>query len=988
MVSAGCNSGAVRDDVTDSVQLFTSDMACIMPTQEQMNRIIAERTQTFWQKFDADEQTAQPESADYYLPGLSKFVSRYLELHPDWLAQPSDDPDSLDYPALLQARLAEVNSEDDLHRALRQFRNAQMANLARRDLLNQQSIETSIIAMSDLADALILAARDWLYHHLSQRYGTPAGPHGPQSLLILGMGKLGGRELNFSSDIDLIFCYPTKGMTEGGRKQMENQQFFNKLAQKLIAALNTVTVDGQVFRVDMRLRPFGDSGPLVTHFAALEDYYQEQGRSWERFAMVKARVLGAESPYLAELKNILRPFTFRRYLDFTTIDALRHMKGLITREIRRRGLTDNIKLGPGGIREVEFFAQSFQLIHGGREPALQQRGLHETLTALADLDIVEAGTIHTLYDHYQFLRKVEHTLQQFDDAQTQTLPDDEHQQAVLCQVMEFADYEAFYAELSQRMEEVHAQFNDLVEEHHQSHSSEDSLYLVCKDAWQLDMNQDDFGLLLAPYVDDHNAEAVYEQLNGFRASLRQFRIGERGQKTLDELMPELLHTLLEQCPTDAHTVMPRLLNVIRAITGRTTYLNLLLENLEVLKQLVHLCQRSDWIARQIQRFPLLLDELLTPLYLQQQNSGLEESRAEYTDELRQQLLRIDPDDVEQTMEACRQFKLCQQLRIAASDISGSLPVTRVSDKLTVLAEVLLESVISQAWGQVSARFGEPEHLQDNQRGFAVIGYGKLGGYELGYGSDLDLVFVHNAPDGSHTNGKKAVGAQQFYIKLAQRIMHLLNTTTLFGQLYETDLRLRPSGSAGLLCCHIDGFESYQRQQAWTWEHQALVRARGVAGDPALLESFVAIRNAILQAERDASSLAEEVVTMREKMRSHLNNSKQQDVDLKHCVGGITDIEFLTQYWVLAGAHDHCVLTRYTDNLRILEQASALAIIDDGTSRTLANAYLSLRNQYHHLTLADDKLAVSNEALEQLRDKVSAIWQQTLAKQTEQASKPD
>lgn len=951
-----------------------------MPTQEQMNRIIREKAQTFWQHHQDDPhlQNAVPsqDHANYSLPGLSQFLGRILEQRNTEQLE-NAALSSEHYSDALSDELAQVKTEEQLMRVLRDFRNTQMAAIALCDLHNNQDIETSVARVSALADALILGACDWLYEHLSERYGKPAGPHGPQPMIILGMGKLGGRELNFSSDIDLIFCYPYKGETEGGRKQVENQQFFNRLAQKLISALNTVTAQGQVFRVDMRLRPFGDSGPLVTHFAALEDYYQEQGRNWERFAMIKARAITPDSPYVDELLDILRPFTFRRYLDFTTIDALRHMKGLINREIRRRGLKDNIKLGAGGIREIEFFAQSFQLIHGGREPDLQRRSLKRTLHALSELDIVEPDTIQQLYGHYCFLRKVEHTLQQFDDQQTQTLPDEQWPKAVLCRVMGFTDYEIFYKELTQRMEEVHEQFNALVSEHHEAHSHEDSLFQVCNDVWQVDMDRQELCALLTPYMDDDNADAVYEQLMEFRANLRQFRIGERGQRTLDGLMPELLHTLIETTPNRIHRVMPRVLDVIRAITGRTTYLTLLLENPDVLNQLVKLCERSEWIARQIQRFPLLLDELLTPLYLEQQNTGLEESRTEYMDELRQQLLRVDPDDVELSMDACRQFKLCQQLRIAASDISGSLPVVRVSDKLTVLAEVLLDTVIYQAWEQVAARYGTPEHLTENHRGFAVIGYGKLGGYELGYGSDLDLVFIHNAPTDASTNGKKSVGAQQFYIKLAQRIMHLLNTNTLFGQLYETDLRLRPSGSAGLLCCHIDGFKSYQQQQAWTWEHQALVRARGVAGDSSLLASFDKIRHDILTNARDTDALRDDVVAMRKKMRDHLNSGTQSDIDLKQCEGGIADIEFLTQYWVLACSHDHESLTQYTDNTRILNMAMSLGIIDNKVCDNLVSAYQSLRDQYHQLTLADDKLAKHSAQLESLLNKVKRIWQQVL-----------
>uniref|UniRef100_UPI0010BFDE25 bifunctional [glutamate--ammonia ligase]-adenylyl-L-tyrosine phosphorylase/[glutamate--ammonia-ligase] adenylyltransferase n=1 Tax=Salinimonas lutimaris TaxID=914153 RepID=UPI0010BFDE25 len=948
-----------------------------MPTQIQMNRIIEQKGQALWQRFcesnDADDY-AEYQTHTQAVFGLSPFVAEHCIRHPEWLRYAADNRLPVSgFASELRTRLNEQSTEDAVQRELRQFRNRAMCAIAWQDLTHGQSIEDSLKQVSALANALIYEAYHWHYEALSQRYGVPAGPYGAQPMLMLAMGKLGGGELNFSSDIDLIFCYPYKGETEGARKTIENQQFFTKLAQRLIAALNKITVDGQVFRVDMRLRPFGDSGPLVTHLAAMEDYYQEQGRAWERFAMIKARIINPEDDYTRELKDILRPFTYRRYLDFTTIDALRHMKGLINREIRRRGLTNNIKLGPGGIREVEFFAQSFQLIHGGREPALQCHGLKATLDGLAELDIVEAETLTQMYDHYLFLRKTEHTLQQFNDEQTQTLPDDEWQQAVVAQVTGFHDYSAFKQQLNAAMSFIHDQFNELVEVHDEEHGDTDDLYVHCKDAWQVDLDEQEFCLTLQAWLPAEHATALFARLTSFRAGLRQFRLGERGASTLDELMPELLHTVISAGADKPVELTDRVLRVVSAITGRTTYLNLLLENLDVLRQLVRLCERSDWIAEQISRFPLLLDELLTPLYLQQQNTSLEESRAEYTDELRQQLLRIDPDDVEQIMDNCRQFKLCQQLRIAASDISGSLPINKVSDKLTVLAEVLLDTLIFHAFHQISQRFGIPEHLQSDEIGFGVIGYGKLGGYELGYGSDLDLVFIHNAPRSAVTNGKKQIEAQQFYIKLAQRVMHLLSTTTLFGQLYETDLRLRPSGAAGLLCCHIDGFETYQHNEAWTWEHQALVRARGVAGDKALLNSFDDVRKRVLTLNRDKVKLAEDVTSMRQKMRAHLDGGKADTVDLKQCEGGITDIEFMAQYWVLAHASDNPSLTVYPDNLRILDAVSQAGLLETGEVAELQNAYLTLRDYYHQLTLADSKYAQASDTLDALRNKVRTRW---------------
>ncbi|MDC8830312.1 bifunctional [glutamate--ammonia ligase]-adenylyl-L-tyrosine phosphorylase/[glutamate--ammonia-ligase] adenylyltransferase [Alteromonas gilva] len=955
-----------------------------MSTEKTTIRIIQQQAEQNWQKLLAGPAMAQLPAHSHasiqHVIGLSNFVAETALTKPSLLSNIIDnhwhtDIDIATVCRAFKQRIDEVSSEDELFVTLRQFRAEQMAALAWRDLTQQQSIEHSLLQMSLLADTLILAAYDWLYAAHVKRYGTPQGPDGPQPMLILGMGKLGGKELNFSSDIDLIFSYPYKGETDHPRKPIENQQFFTKLAQKLIAALNKITPHGQVFRVDMRLRPFGESGPLVAHFGALEDYYQEQGRQWERYAMIKARVLNPASVYTQQLESILAPFIYRRYLDFTTIDAIRDMKRLINKELRRRRLSDNIKLGAGGIREIEFFAQSFQLIHGGREVTLQSKELRHVLNMLAELSLIEPDAIKQLLKDYYFLRKTEHTLQQFNDEQTQLLPEAEWPQAVVASVMGFADYNAFYAELARVMQRVHEQFNQLVAEPGDEQQEQDSLFSRCKDAWLLNMSADEFSDLFVRDLPADSVSQLYEQLSEFKQHLRRQRMGQKGEDTLSKLMPELVYFMLKQCPADITSILPRLFSVINAITGRTTYLDLLHENPDVLKQLIKLCSRSEWITTQIRNFPLLLDELLTPLYLQQQETDIEKVYEQYNDELRQALLRVEPDDIEQLMEQWRQFKLCQQLRIAASDVSGSLPIARVSDKLTALAEVLLNAVFHSAWQQVTEKFGEPQHLNAGETGFLIVGYGKLGGFELGYGSDLDLVFIHNAPADSNTRGAKSVSAQHFYIKLAQRIMHLLNTRTLSGQLFETDLRLRPSGNSGLLCCHIDGFTHYQQHEAWTWEHQALVRARSILGDDALKSEFNATRTSVLQRRRKPNELADDVVKMRLKMRDHLIDKHATGLDLKQCEGGITDIEFMVQYWVLGFASQYSELTRWPDNLRIIAAARDAGLLPADQAGRLQTAYLTLREHYHQLTLAGQKFAHSNEEVELVRRHVTEQWLQ-------------
>lgn len=961
-----------------------------MPEEKTNNTLIALNAKKRWIQF-----TETPHFSAQYLThqasivdvmGRSQFVADFILSKPELLSELLSNKwhETVDMAQLCEhitRVIAQVEDEETLLLTLRKFRSLHMAALAWRDLTQQQSIGASLQQTSQLADTFILAAYNWLYNATSQRYGIPEGPHGPQPLLMVGMGKLGGKELNFSSDIDLLFTYPQKGETSHPKKPIENQQFFTKLAQKLISALNKTTPLGQVFRVDMRLRPFGDSGPLVAHFAALEDYYQEQGRQWERYAMIKARVLNPASTYRNQLDAILTPFVYRRYLDFTTIDAIREMKDLISKELRRRRLAGNIKLGAGGIREIEFFAQSFQLIHGGKESSLQCKSLLATLKRLVDLQLIPAHIASQLTHDYFYLRKVEHTLQQFNDEQTQLLPVAEWPQHIVAEQMGEPDYQAFLSKIERVMARTHQQFEQLVAEPSEATPELDTLFTRCKDAWLVTMELSEFSELFSRDTDIDDTAKIFQHITQFKYTTTKQRIGMRGIETLNKLLPKILFAVLKGCPESASQLLPRLFSVVSAITGRTTYLDLLYENPAVLQQLIKLCARSEWITQQIRGFPLLLDELLTPFYLQQQQTDLTLVFDEYSDLLRQSLLRIEPQDTELLMEQWRQFKLSQQLRIAAADITGSLPIERVSDKLTVLAEVIIHAVFSAAWQQIVEKYGAPEHLCGEETGFLIIGYGKLGGFELGYGSDLDLVFIHNAPKGSETTGKKAVSAQTFYIKLAQRLMHLLNTKTMSGQLYETDLRLRPSGNAGLLCCHLNGFRHYQQNEAWTWEHQALVRTRTLCGDPSIVSEFTALRQEILQRKRNLPDLMADVVSMRQKMRDHLLNKKAQGIDLKQCEGGITDIEFMTQYWVLAYAHQYPDLTGWSDNLRILDAVKVAGLITEHQASTLKTAYLVLRGQYHELTLAEQKLAKSSHELEQTRKSVASEWRRLFAEST-------
>ncbi len=878
-----------------------------------------------------------------------------------------------DYKNLLTGLLVNCQDEVNLHRQLRRFRLQQMVRIALDDLLFDADLEFSLLCLSSLADELILASLCWLTDFCQTKWGVPKNNQGEtQQLLVYGMGKLGGKELNFSSDIDLIFTYPESGETVGCRRSIDNQQFFIRLAQKLIASLHQVTADGFVYRVDMRLRPFGESGPLVLTFDAMEDYYQEQGRDWERYAMLKARVIG-DSPYHAQLSAMLRPFVYRRYIDFSVIDSLRQMKMMITQEVRRKQLINNIKLGSGGIREVEFIVQVFQLIRGGRVKELQQRRLLTVLPQLVLSGELSESSKQILKNAYLFLRRVENIIQALADKQTQTLPDTALDQARIVTVLKLDSWAEFLDLLAEQMNGVHEEFEKLIGLQSPNYQAADEHWVTL---WHSRWGDDESITWLEK--DEHNwpSENVWQVLKDFREDVAKRSLGNRGRQVLDKLVPLLLCRL--QKSKKADVVLARVLAVFRQIVTRTAYLELLFENEGAFKQLIHLCQASSWVSDYIAKYPILLDELIDPKLLH--NSP---ELSSYALELRERMLRTPEDDLEAQMEALRQFKQSQQLRIAAADISNILPVDKVSDHLTALAEAILAEVINLAWQQISERFGVPTScLADNlkDKGFGVIAYGKTGGCELGYSSDLDLVFVHCSERNEQTSGcadaSKVIAASQFYMKLAQRIMHIFNTRMNSGILYELDMRLRPSGNSGLLVVHLNTYAEYQEQDAWTWEHQALVRARMIYGNEELTTKFSHIRQDILFRTRKLAQLKTDVLNMRDKMRNHLDKSTEQQVDIKQGLGGLVDIEFLAQYLVLAHSSAQPAFMSSCDNLGIFKALAGGGVLTQAEQELLSNTYKKLRSLGHQAAMQNEALLmIKSDYIEQ--ESIVALWQNFL-----------
>lgn len=850
---------------------------------------------------------------------------------------------------------------------IRRFRNRELARIAWRDIVCGADVMDITCELSALADASIVSGVDWAARQLEERFGQPCNDDGTAiSINVIGMGKLGGQELNFSSDIDLIFTYPTSGSTRGGRREISNQEFFDKLGQRLIALLNDKTADGFVFRVDMRLRPFGDSGPLTSNFDALEHYYQLHGRDWERYAMIKARIITGAIHEQAKLQAMLKPFVYRRYLDYGALAAVREMKALIDAEVARRDLEDNVKLGSGGIREIEFIGQTFQLIRGGREPSLQKREILPVLDACAALNLIDRADAHALIDAYRFLRRTEHRLQQVGDQQTHQLPHENVEQQRLAFGMGYGSYAAFAAALAEHRDNVRRCFRELLGPDEPATLEGEGGLSIAAALWK---NQEtDTSTLTVLGFDDPIASAdVIERLKDPRFLAQ---LSREALERLNRVMPRLIEATAER--SHKATTFARLAELIVAIARRSVYLSLLADHPAALGRLIDLYDRSPWIARQITQHPLLLDELLDPRVL-----FAPPGRDKLVDQLGAMLAAHAPDDIERMMDALRDFKNQQVLRVAASDMMDQFPVAEVSNQLSFIAAALLHHALATAERVMQEKHGEPHCIVDGvskKVAFAIIAYGKLGGLELGYGSDLDLVFLHNGRgEGQVTDGMRPIDNSVYFTRLTQRIIHYLSTRTAAGRAYEVDTRLRPSGESGLLVSSISAFAEYQKSSAWTWEHQALIRARPVAGAPSVMAAFTQTRFETLSELRDDKKLRDDITEMRERMRAELDRSDAVSFDLKQGVGGITDIEFMVQYAVLRWAHDHHELLAFTDNLRLLEALTRLGFLSAEAGKTLHDAYFAYRAEIHRCALQEIDGLVDDDQHHEHRAAVTKLW---------------
>jgi len=913
----------------------------------------------------------------------SRFLQQCVNRMPDWCSEqalvgPSMSALRLQALAAPQWPAADI---EGLMRELRRIRNAEMARIVVADLYLQQPLDVILSDISQLAQGCCQLAVNWSHDRLCERHGVPRNRHGePIRPIVLGMGKLGGGELNFSSDIDLIFCHTDAGETDGERV-LDHAQFFARLVQWVTRLLAEITEDGFVFRVDTMLRPFGSAGPSSISVQAAEDYYTNHGREWERYALVKARPIAGDLVAGHRLLSRLRPFVYRRYLDFGAIDNLRRLKRLIEEDYQRRAPGDSIKLGAGGIRELEFIVQSFQLVRGGQEARLRDPRLRPVLAFLGSSGLLAPDIARELDDAYVWLRRVENAIQMYDDGQTHLLPREPASRAALCAALRFDDWDALMAALDPVRDRVHEVFLGVFAPQGGQLPQDATTAPACN--WWQHEDPETLAAALSEQGLQGDLQSAVTALTDLRSQRLVRQMSDAASLQYRQLAGLLVRDLAKVMAA-AHLpdrqdgeALRRIISVLGAIAGRSTYVALLLESPSAREQLVRLCAASPVLAGWMSSSPALLDCLLDVQHLYSPTARTELKLA-----LEDRFRHIPASDVEAGMDALRRFRQETMLRIAAADISGQLPLVQVSDHLTWLAEVVLDMALSRAREELVPQFGDALRSDGSVAAFVAIAYGKFGGLELGYGSDLDLVFIHDAEpvDAETAGGTRQVSNAAFMARLAQRLIHWLSTLTPAGRAYEIDTELRPSGRSGLPVVTLTGFAAYQREQAWTWEHQALTRARAVAGDARLRQHFESVRLAVLQQPRDPAKLRSDVLAMREKMIVNLEKRRPGLWDVKQGAGGIIDVEFITQYLLLREIPAYAELARYTDNWRQLDALADCGVIGADQRDALLAAYRAYRSWLHSRALQGQDPLAPEEQFDTQRQHVRSVWEAVLSEE--------
>ncbi len=909
------------------------------------------------------DQTSDPEfnQAIKRLALASNYATAQLAKYPQLL-------DSLRHcqqfelnPEQLENCLQPLQDLDEIKKQLRLFRHQKLVEIIYLDICQNETVEDTLLHLTQLADCLVQQTQHKAEQLLSAKHGQPVHEDGePMQLNIIGMGKLGGGELNFSSDIDLICSYSEDGQLKGFG-QLSYSQFFTNVVKLIKQLLNEMTVDGFVYRVDLRLRPWGDSGPIALSHHAFEHYYQLHGREWEQYAMVKARVITGSQSDKKYLNSIIKPFVYRRYHDYRVFEGLAKMKHKIDQKAQRSNQKHNIKTGQGGIREIEFFVQAFQILKGGRNHHLQTPSLYQALNILSDQEITDQPTLDIMREAYDFLRLLENRIQMLNDQQTHDIPDKQNYLDRISLLAGFDNWDALKSLLDNHQQAVREIFAALFiqdESRPSSHAAKTHLD---------EMDQDDH-LTAISELGFLDSQDIHQKLMSFYRSKALMYMSDKAKKRFRSFFPELLKLVAEH--RQQSELLDKMLNLLSSIAGRSVYFELLFQNIPLLAKLVHLFDSSNWIASEVSRHPILLESLLYPEHLDRR----------FDEDMLKQALSVQLSNVagdeEMELDVLRQFKREQTIIIATAEIAQQINTDEVSHHLSKLAEILLQAIYELSLAALEKQYGLPQCLVNDQPvtpALGIIAYGKLGGFELHYQSDLDIIFLHNSSGQKQfTRGPKEIDNATFFSRLAQKIISRISLLTAAGKLYEIDTRLRPDGASGMLVSSVSAYHQYQLEKAWVWEHQAIIRARFVAGDRSIVQHFTATRLSVLTRQQDAAELALAITDMRDKMYQAKKPPEGEYINIKHSHGCMVDIEFMVQYLVLLYANKFASLCESTDNIGLINELHRLGLVDDDFLQ-LGQIYQTFHKWLHTRVLQNLSPEIASQEVKQEILQVKSCW---------------
>lgn len=867
-------------------------------------------------------------------------------------------------PQQLQSHLESITEVDQIKKQLRLFRHQKLLEIIYLDICKAESIEHTLSHISNLADLLIQQTQIKAEQIVAMKHGQPVHQNGePMQLNVIGMGKLGGTELNFSSDIDLICCYSEEGQLKGFGQQTYNQ-FFTQVVKLFKQLLHDMTPDGFVYRVDLRLRPWGDSGPIVLSHNSFEHYYQLHGREWEQYAMVKARVITGSDSDKNHLQSIIQPFVYRRYHDYRVFDGLAQMKYKIDHKAKQKKQRINVKLGSGGIREIEFFVQAFQILKGGRNHLLQTPSLYQALSVLSSQEITDQPTLELMHSAYNFLRLLENRIQMMNDQQTHEIPDNQNHLDRISFLTGYANGDALLLELKNYQLNVNQVFASLFTQQ-ESRSSDQSFDL------HYDELEEEQHYNAIARLNFRDPQTIHNRLRSFYLSKALIYMSDKAKKRFRSFFPELLKQVAQQ--DEQEQLLDKMLELLSSIAGRSVYFELLYKNIPLLEKLVHLFNSSNWIASEVTRNPILLESLLYPEHL---DSRFDTERLKQT--LSIQLTNIVGDE-ELELDVLRQFKREQTLVIATAEIAGEISTEEVSRYLCDLAGLLLQAIYELSLNWATTQYGLPGCVVDEQHktpGLGIIAYGKLGGFELHYQSDLDIIFLHTSSgQNQHTNGAREIDNSTFFSRLAQKIISKITLLTAAGKLYEIDTRLRPDGASGMLVSSVTAYHQYQMEKAWIWEHQAILRARFIAGSPDVQQSFNATRLSVLRLKHNPMDLARAITDMREKMYQAKKPPEGELLNIKDSKGCMVDIEFMVQYLVLLHANKFASLCETTDNIGLITELHRLGLVDEEFIQ-LGPIYQNFHKWLHTRVLQNLSPEIESQHIKKEIDIVKSCWDKT------------